>query len=123
MTARDRRVRKTRLALRDSMTGSGKLGEITQADTIEWVDLLSAEGGRVKTREHKGRSYTITPAHPVADEFPWMSEDELQELADDIKTNGQRQPIVKLRDGRIVDGRNRELACLVAGAIPWYCTL
>jgi ParB-like chromosome segregation protein Spo0J len=34
------------------------------------------------------------PALPAADVFPMMSEDELQELADDIKENGLREPLV-----------------------------
>lgn len=34
------------------------------------------------------------PVHPVASMFPMIPEDELQQLADDIKENGQHEPIV-----------------------------
>ena len=32
--------------------------------------------------------------HPLADTFPMMSDGELKELAEDIKKNGQREPVV-----------------------------
>ena len=53
-------------------------------------------------------------AHPAADLFPLMPDDELQALADDIAANGLNQRIV-MYDGRILDGRNRALACEMAG--------
>jgi ParB-like chromosome segregation protein Spo0J len=49
-----------------------------------------------------------------------MDEDELSALADDIRARGQCEPIRRLPDSRIVDGRNRELACLIAGVEPQY---
>lgn len=58
---------------------------------------------------------------PAADLFPMLPEDELQALADDIKTNGQRDPIVIATvDGEdvLVDGRNRLAACRLAGVEP-----
>jgi hypothetical protein len=60
--------------------------------------------------------------HPVADLFPMMSEAELADLAADIKANGQIQPIIyALIDDEdvLVDGRNRERACEIAGVEPW----
>jgi len=62
-------------------------------------------------------------AHPEVDRYPWFDDDELQELADNIATNGLREPIKRLPDGRIIDGRNRELACFVAGVVPDYVTV
>ena len=53
--------------------------------------------------------------HPIAEVWPLLPEPELQELADDIKANGLRNPIWRHRDGRIIDGRNRWLACRRAG--------
>ena len=44
-----------------------------------------------------------------------MTKAELRALAEDIKANGLRHPIVRHRDGRIIDGRNRFLACGRAG--------
>jgi len=55
--------------------------------------------------------------HPLADAFPLMGELELRELAQDIKASGQREPIVIYED-KILDGRNRFLACQMAGVEP-----
>lgn len=46
-----------------------------------------------------------------------MSDSEISELANDIKTNGQRAPVTLL-DGKILDGRNRAAACKIAGIEP-----
>ncbi|WP_439631410.1 ParB/RepB/Spo0J family partition protein [Gemmata sp.] len=75
-------------------------------------------GKRVRT--FRGTEYALSTAHPAADVLPWLGDDELQELADDIAAVGQRDDIDRLADGRILDGRNRELACLVAGVEPRY---
>ena len=61
--------------------------------------------------------------HPASMIFPLMDEDELRLLADDIKANGLREDIVLDSDGKIVDGRNRQSACLLAGVKPRYKTL
>jgi hypothetical protein len=55
--------------------------------------------------------------HWVADMYP-LSEDDVAALAEDIKANGQIAPILALKDGRIIDGRNRWLACHKAGVEP-----
>ena len=47
--------------------------------------------------------------HPAAAAFPMMSDHELDAMAEDIKRNGLRNPIVTWR-GVIVDGRNRMAA-------------
>lgn len=62
------------------------------------------------------------PVHPVADLFPMLAEDELQELADDIKQRGLLQPIVLDSRGRVLDGRNRLAACDLAGVVPNFET-
>lgn len=60
--------------------------------------------------------------HPLAAIFPMMAEAELQELASDIAGRGLEQPIVRDRDGRILDGRNRFLACEIAHVAPVFET-
>jgi ParB-like chromosome segregation protein Spo0J len=62
---------------------------------------------------------TMTPAtgefHEAANIFPMMDDAALAELAADIKANGLRDPIWRHPDGRIIDGRNRWLACQMVG--------
>ena len=59
--------------------------------------------------------------HPAADLFPMMTQDELQELADDIATNGQLFPIMMDHGGKVlVDGRNRLEACKIAKVPPRF---
>ena len=55
--------------------------------------------------------------HWVADLYP-LNMDDVAALADDIKANGQIAPIKALKDGRIIDGRNRWLACERVGVEP-----
>jgi ParB-like chromosome segregation protein Spo0J len=60
--------------------------------------------------------------HPLAEEFPLLAEAELQEFTDGVKHNGLIHPIV-LYQNMILDGRNRETACEIAGVEPRYTTL
>jgi hypothetical protein len=55
--------------------------------------------------------------HRFADIFPMLPDNELQELAENIKTRGLQEPIV-LYDGQILDGRNRYAACKIAAVTP-----
>ena len=55
--------------------------------------------------------------HWSADIFA-LNESDIEALAADIKANGQVTPIKALKDGRIVDGRNRFLACQKVGISP-----
>jgi ParB-like chromosome segregation protein Spo0J len=61
--------------------------------------------------------------HPLAAVFPMMTDDELADLADDIKEHGLIHPIVLDADGTLVDGRNRLRACEIAGIEPTFETL
>lgn len=55
--------------------------------------------------------------HPAAERFPLMSDADLQRLAVDIQTNGLIHPVV-LHEGKVLDGRNRLLACEIAQVKP-----
>ena len=57
--------------------------------------------------------------HPICLLMPSADEDELQNLADDIRSHGLLDPIV-LFEKRILDGRNRAAACESAGVAPRY---
>lgn len=69
------------------------------------------------------------PVFPAANIFPMMTDDELTELAEDISTNGLREPLVKAvvdtpetpkhpKTMMLIDGRNRREACKLAGIEP-----
>ena len=59
------------------------------------------------------------PVHPAAAIFPMMSDEELDDLAADIKANGQVHDII-VDDGTLIDGRNRLVACKRAGVKPRF---
>jgi ParB-like chromosome segregation protein Spo0J len=61
--------------------------------------------------------------HPVADLFPMMGDDELRELAADIKEHGLVHPIYLNGGGQLLDGRNRLRACEIADIKPVFETV
>jgi ParB-like chromosome segregation protein Spo0J len=56
-------------------------------------------------------------AHPIANVWPMLDDDKLDELAEDIRQQGQLQPIWTF-GGMILDGRNRFEACRRAEIKP-----
>lgn len=56
--------------------------------------------------------------HPYAKLFPMLPDEQIELLADDIRANGLRTPIVVDVDERIIDGRNRSAACIIADVKP-----
>jgi hypothetical protein len=62
----------------------------------------------------------VTGIHPLADLFPMMAKGELRALADDIRANGLLDAIKLTEAGVLVDGRNRQAACELAGIEPRY---
>lgn len=57
---------------------------------------------------------------PIAELYPLMGEIEVAELADSIRRNGLREPVVLREDGSVLDGRNRLRACAIAGVKPRF---
>ena len=57
--------------------------------------------------------------HPYAALFPMMDKKALQELVASIRDDGLEQPIVTF-EGKVLDGRNRDLACANAQVKPRY---
>ena len=66
--------------------------------------------------------------HPIASTYPLMPEAQLEELAEDIRQNGLREPVLRLwvtddagiGTPLILDGRNRLTACEMAGVVPTF---
>lgn len=61
-----------------------------------------------------GNQYRV---HPAAAVFPIMSGREFDELVEDVRVNGLREPVVVSGD-QLIDGRNRVRACAAAGVVP-----
>lgn len=61
--------------------------------------------------------------HPVAALFPMMTDEDLNDLAEDIKANGLVHPVVVDAEGQLIDGRNRLEACRRAEVEPEFMTL
>src|SRR6516162_3889106 len=73
------------------------------------------EGNRMKRRYGK---YGV---HPAAEAIPLDSPEQRAELATSIKSQGLKHPIVLTHDGKkIIDGRNRYLACEDAEITPKF---
>ena len=57
--------------------------------------------------------------HPLAARMPMMGKEAFDLLVEDIRENDLQQPI-DLYEGKILDGRNRYLACVKAGREPKF---
>lgn len=62
------------------------------------------------------------PVHPAALAWPPLGDDELETLAESIRTVGLLEPIVLTPDRQLLDGRNRLAACRIAGVDPQFTT-
>jgi N6-adenosine-specific RNA methylase IME4 len=74
-------------------------------------------------RNYKMERITMIPNrrfHQVASIFPMMGEEEFAALKSDIQANGLLEPIWVDKDGLIIDGRNRYLACDELDIEPEY---
>jgi ParB-like chromosome segregation protein Spo0J len=55
--------------------------------------------------------------HPAANIFPMIKGAAFKELVDDIRENGINEPVV-FWNGKLLDGRNRSMACIEIGIDP-----
>jgi ParB-like chromosome segregation protein Spo0J len=68
----------------------------------------------VKADMKKSNAEVTLECHPIANIFPLMTEQEMDLLVNDIAAHGQREPALVF-EGKILDGRNRAIACERAG--------
>jgi ParB-like chromosome segregation protein Spo0J len=59
--------------------------------------------------------------HPLSAAFPAMSADDFAALVEDIKANGQREPVM-VHEGMVLDGWHRYQACAQIGIKPQQFT-
>lgn len=74
---------------------------------------------RAFTRDRPTDMKNTYPIHPLAAAFPEMSAEEFADLKASIKDHGLRHAVVLL-DGQILDGRNRDAACVELKIPPFY---
>jgi N6-adenosine-specific RNA methylase IME4 len=65
------------------------------------------------------RSLPSDRFHPIANLFPLMDGEQFDALVNDIRINGLKERIVEF-EGRILDGRNRYVACCQADCEPCF---
>ena len=92
-----------------------------EASTTQSIAANSTEpeSGGVENTEDGFAAARPENWHEAAKLFPISSEEELAALAADIKANGLQNPITLL-DDKVLDGRNRLLACEMAGVPPTF---
>jgi hypothetical protein len=76
------------------------------------MDKNLEESGKPPSKEY----------HEIANAFPLMKGSQFDDLVADIRANGLRIPITTF-EGKVLDGRNRQRACLLAGVTPVYVPL
>jgi len=64
----------------------------------------------------------VLKVHPAAELFHLFDSKDLDELVKDITDNGLIRPITLDKNGALIDGRNRLIACEIAGVEPRFET-
>jgi ParB-like chromosome segregation protein Spo0J len=92
-------------------TGQPEVANADGDSATTAVEALHAEGK--PTQDQNGNMAGLT-YHPVADTFPLLKGKKFDELKEDIRVQGLREPIWTYQ-GRIIDGRNRYRVCQELG--------
>jgi ParB-like chromosome segregation protein Spo0J len=101
---------------RFTKTMPSKIGMTAWQERKEkWKNIPTPALNEQKPLTNGGETMKNIEYHPYCLLFPPCTEAELQTLTEDIKQNGLLEPIVLLGE-KILDGRNRYLACLQSGA-------
>jgi hypothetical protein len=79
--------------------------------------FIDSNNGAGHVGREKG-SATSFELHEACAAWPEMTPADLRDLADDIAANGLHEPITLTANGKLHDGRNRALACAMAGVEP-----
>jgi hypothetical protein len=69
--------------------------------------------------DERPRAHDRYEYHPLAEMFPLLRGAEFDDLVEDIRRHGLREPII-LFEEKVIDGRNRERACIKADRKPEY---
>ena len=69
--------------------------------------------------EAQSAATELKAPHALADLFPMMDDKALREITADILDNGLMEPIITY-EGKVLDGRNRQIDCSNAGVTPDY---
>ena len=95
--------------------------EIVVTDDASEVPVASVPDAVHELSPSSEVHHPMMRAHPAAELFPMLPDEQLAELAEDIRVRGLVESIITITvDGEalILDGRNRYRACLVAGVEP-----
>lgn len=91
----------------------------TDPDSTPQSDEPDRVGAPVPQPDNSNSATVDPDEHPYAALFPMVQGDEMRELAENIKTNGLIDEIVRYQ-GKLLDGRLRLAACKLAGVEPRF---
>ena len=99
------------------LDGSETLDELAVRIKKAHAQTTKGLAEEIEARREMAQVIREMPFHPLANDFPIIEGKQFEDLVADIKANGLQEPIVFYED-KILDGRNRYLACAIAGIDP-----